>query len=125
MSTLVDNSVVLTGTALAANKSAILDLSEIDVLSMQVVSTAQSGSNVIALYESVDGSNFVAVSGDTVTVTTTPVNVIWHLSPVYSRYLKVLFTAGSGATTFKVTMNARNNTIFSGGNTVPVTLGNS
>lgn len=123
MSFVVSNAQVMSGTALAANKSAIIDCQDLDVLSLQVVSTAQSGSNVIALYESVDGTNFVAISGDTVTITTTPANVIWHLSPVYSRYTKVLFAAGSGATTFTVSMNARNNTVATNGCTVPITLG--
>lgn len=123
MSMIVQNGIVVTGSALAANKSAIIDCQDIDVLSLQVVSTAQSGSNIIALYESVDGTNFVAVSGDTVTITTGAVNIIWHLDPVFSRYLKVLFTAGSGATTFVVSMNARNNTVLTNGVTVPITLG--
>ncbi len=123
MSMIVSNAQVMTGTALAANKSAIIDCQDIDVLSLQIVSTAQSGSNIIAAYESVDGTNFVALSGLTVTITTTPTDTIWHISPVYSRYVKVLFTAGSGATTFTITMNARNNTARSGGVTVPVTLG--
>lgn len=123
MSAIVQNGLVMSGTAQAANKSAILDCQDIDVLSLQVVSTAQSGSNVMAVYESVDGQNFVAVSGDTVTITTTPVNVIWHLSPVYSRYIKLLFTAGSGATTFTVSVNCRNNTVQTNGVTVPITLG--
>lgn len=123
MSQITDNSQIINVAAQAANMSAILDCSELDILSVQVVSTAQSGSNVIALYESVDGQNFVAVSGATETVTTAPTDVIWHVDPVFSRYYKVLFTAGSGATTFTVSINARNNSIFSGGNTVPVTLG--
>lgn len=123
MSFIVDNSRVMTGTALATNKSAILDCQDLDVLSLQVVSTAQSGSNVIAAYESVDGTNFVAIGGDTVTITSSAVNVIWHIQPVYSRYIKVLFTAGSGATTFTVSMNARNNTVLTSGVTVPITLG--
>lgn len=125
MSCIVSNAPVMSGTALAANKSAILDCQDIDVLSLQVVSTAQSGSNVIAVYESVDGQNFVAVSGDTVTITTSAVNVIWHLQPVFSRYVKVLFTAASGSTTFTVSMNARNNTVYGNANIVPITLGNS
>lgn len=123
MSAIVQNGLVMTGTALATNKSAIIDCQDIDVLSLQVVSTAQSGSNVIALYESADGSNFVAISGDTVTITTTPTNTIWHLQPVFSRYVKVLFTAGSGSTTFTVSLNARNNTMLTNGVTVPITLG--
>lgn len=123
MSMIVQNGTVMTGAAQAANKSAIIDCQDLDVLSLQVVSTAQSGSNVIALYESVDGQNFVAISGDTVTITTSATNVIWHLQPVFSRYVKVLFTAGSGSTTFTVSMNARNNTVLTNGVTVPVTLG--
>jgi hypothetical protein len=123
MSMIVQNGIVVTGSALAANKSAIIDCQDIDVLSLQIVSTAQSGSNIVALYESVDGTNFVAVSGATVTITTSAVNIIWHLDPVFSRYLKVLFTAGSGATTFVVSMNARNNTVLTNGVTVPITLG--
>ena len=110
MSDTVSNVQLLSKAAQAATVGAIVDLSDIDVASFQVVSTAQSGSNVIALYESVDGTNFVAVSGLTVTITTSPTDTMWHLNPVYSRYYKVLFTAGSGATTFTVTLNARNNT---------------
>ena len=123
MSQIVDSSRIINVAAQAANLSAILDCSELDVLSIQLVSTAQSGSSVIALYESVDGKNFIAVSGLTETVTTSNTNVIWHIQPVYSRYYKVLFTYGSGACTFSVSINARNNTILSGGSTVPVTLG--
>lgn len=122
MSALVSNAQILTGTLLAANKSAIIDCEDVDVLSIQVVSTAQTGSNIIALYESVDGVNYVAISGDTVTITTTPTNTIWHLSPVYSKWVKVLFTAGSGSVTFAVSMSARNNSTTSSGFNVPVTL---
>ena len=113
--------------AQAVTIGAVVDLSDIDVASIQVVSTAQSGSNVIALYESADGSNYVAVSGLTTTVTTSPVDVIWHVNPVYSRYYKVLFTAGSGATTFVVTLCARNNTSQGLGayNVPPVSIVNS
>jgi hypothetical protein len=110
MSNCVDNSQIMKYSSLATTTGAVVDLSDIDVCSFQVVSTAQSGSNVIALYESVDGTNFVAVSGVTVTITTLNTDTVWHLNPVYSRYYKVLFTAGSGATTFNVTLNARNNT---------------
>lgn len=125
MSAIVSNSQIMSGTLLAASSSAIIDCQDLDVLSLQVVSTAQTGSNVIALYESVDGQHFVAISGDTVTITTSPVNVIWHLQPVFSRYVKVLFTPASGSTSFTVTMNARNNTMISNGPGVAVTLGNS
>ena len=110
MSNIVSNQQIMSYEAQAATVGAILDLSDIDVLSLQVVSTAQSGSSVLALYESVGGSNWVAISGDTVTITTSNTNTIWHLDPVYSRYLKVLFTYESGACTFNVTISARNNT---------------
>jgi hypothetical protein len=70
--------------------------------------TPTTGSSTIALYESVNGTNFVAISGDT--VTDGAGTTIWHLSPVYSRYLKVLFTPVAGAANFTITINARNNT---------------
>lgn len=106
----------------AADTSAILDCACVDVLSVQVVSTAQTGSSVIALYESVDGSNWVAISGDTETITTADTNVVWHLEPVFSRYVKVLFTYGSGACTFSVKVTARNTTSISVDSSVPVTI---
>lgn len=84
--------------------------------------TPTTASGTLALYESVDGTNFVAVSGDTVTITGSS-TTIWHVSPVFSRYMKVLFTPTSGAINFTVTMNARNNTVATNGVTIPVTLG--
>jgi hypothetical protein len=110
MSNIIDNSQIMSYAAQAATVGAILDLSDVDVLAIQAVSTAQSGSSVLACYESCDGTNWVAISGLTETITTSNTDVIWHLSPVNGRYLKVLLTYASGAATFTVTITARNNT---------------
>jgi hypothetical protein len=97
----------------------VLDLSDIDIISFSSTYTpVSSGTGTLALYESVDGQNFVAVSGLTVAITGAGVT-IWHLDPVYSRYYKVLYTATTTGMTLTVTMNARNNTALSNAYVVP------
>ena len=83
--------------------------------------TATAGSSTVALYESSNGTNFLAIAG--ATDTSGVGTAIIHVAPVYPRYIKVLFTPVSGAANFTVNINARDNSITSPGNTVPVTLG--
>ncbi|SRR6266446_6925490 len=119
MSTIVDNRAVINFVNQTTTKGVVLDLSDIDILSLSSTYTpVGGGTGTLALYESVDGKNFVAISGLTVAISSAG-TTIWHLSPVFSRYLKVLYTASTFGMTLIVTMNARNNTSWSNAYTVP------
>jgi hypothetical protein len=109
MSAIADNRQVINVINQTTTTGVILDLSDIDILSLSSTYTpVSSGTGTLALYESVDGQNFVAVTGLTISITTAG-TTIWHLNPVFSRYYKILYTASTAGMTFSVTMNARNN----------------
>lgn len=119
MSTIVDNRAVISKTNQTTTTGVVLDLSDIDRLSISATYTPVSGgTGTLAVYESVDGQNFVAVSGLTVAISSSG-TTIWHLDPVISRYYKILYTATSNGMTFTVTINARNNTAWSNAYAVP------
>ena len=118
MSQIVDNSRVISKTNQTTTVGVILDLSDIDKISISSTYTpVGGGTGTIAVYESVDGQNFVAVSGLTVNITMSG-TTIWHLEPI-SRYYKILYTATTFGMTFTVDINARNNTAFSNAYNVP------
>lgn len=120
MSAIVDNSTVVSRTNQTTNRGTVLDLQDVDVLSVSVTyAPVLTGTATIALYESVDGTNYVAISGLTVAVSA-PGTTIWHVSPVYSKWLKILYTATSGGVTYSATISARNNSVRSNGVTIPV-----
>src|SRR5258706_16256425 len=97
----------------------VLDLENIDIISLSATYTpVSSGTGTLAVYESVDGVNYVAVSGLTVSISMSG-TTIWHISPVYSKYYKILYTATTFGMTLTVTMNARNNTAWSNAYVVP------
>lgn len=73
--------------------------------------TPTSASGTLALYESVDGVNFMAISGDTTTITGSG-TAIWHIQPVYSKYTQVKFTPTSGVINYTVYVTARQTGIF-------------
>jgi hypothetical protein len=109
MSAIADNRQVINVVNQTTTTGVILDLSDIDILSLSSTYTpVSSGTGTLALYESVDGQNFIAVTGLTISITTAG-TTIWHLNPVFSRYYKILYTASTAGMTFSVTMNARNN----------------
>jgi len=109
MSAIADNRQIINFTNQTTTAGVVLDLSDIDILSLSATYTpVGGGTGTLALYESVDGQNFVAVSGLTVSITMSG-TTIWHLNPVFSRYYKVLYTASTFGMTLSVTMNARNN----------------
>lgn len=119
MSNLVDAREVMSLTNQTTTTGVILDLSDIDIISFSsTYSPVSSGTGTLAVYESVDGQNFVAVSGLTVSITMNG-TTIWHINPVYSRYYKILYTATTFGMTLTVTMNARNNTAINGAYVVP------
>jgi hypothetical protein len=112
MSCIVDNSNVVSHTNQTLTEGTVLDLQDIDIVSVSVTyAPVLTGTATIALYESVDGTNYVAISGLTVNVAS-PGTTIWHLSPV-SRFVKILFTPTSGGVTYSATINARNNSVKS------------
>lgn len=122
MSAIVDNSQVENRTNQTVTRGTVLDLQDIDILSVSVTyAPVLTGTATIALYESVDGVNYVAISGLTVNVSA-PGTTIWHVNPVFSRWLKVLYTATSGGVDYSVTINARNNSVLSNGVGIPVTV---
>jgi len=119
MSTIVDNRQVMSVTNQTTTTGVILDLSDIDIISFSsTYAPVSSGTGTLALYESVDGQNFVAVSGLTIAISANG-TTIWHLSPVFSRYYKVLYTPTTAGMTITVTMNARNNTARNNAYVVP------
>jgi hypothetical protein len=119
MSTIVDNRAVISVVNQTTTTGVILDLSDIDILSLSsTYAPVSSGTGTLALYESVDGQNFVAISLLTVAISANG-TTIWHLDPVYSRYLKILYTATTAGMTLTVTMNARNNTAINNAYVVP------
>lgn len=121
MSAIVDASQVVSRTNQTTTRGTVLDLQDIDTLSVSVTYAPVSGGTAtIALYESVDGTNYVAFSGLTVAVSGAG-TTIWHVSPVYSKWLKILYTATSGGVTYSATISARNNSVFSNGVGIPVT----
>ena len=119
MSTIVDNRQVMAVTNQTTTTGVVLDLSDIDLMSLSATYTpVGGGTGTLALYESVDGQNFVAIAGLTVSITMSG-TTIWHLDPVFSRYLKILYTATTFGMTLTVTQNARNNTAWNNAYVVP------
>ena len=112
MSCIVDNSTIFDEGPLSTNRSVLIDMSQIDTLSIGINVTASSGSNTLTCFESVDGLNFSPVANLVITMTGV---TIWHIGPCFSRYKKILYTAGSGSATFTVTINARNNSVNTAG----------
>jgi hypothetical protein len=119
MSSIVDARQVINYVDQTTTQGVILDLSDIDIISFSSTYTpVSSGTGTLALYESVDGQNFVAVTGMTVSISSSG-TTIWHIDPVYSRYYKILYTATTAGMDLVVTMNARNNTAVSNAYVVP------
>lgn len=119
MSSIVDNRAVLTVINQTTTTGVVLDLSNIDIMSISsTYAPVGGGTGTLALYESVDGTNYVAISGLTVSISGAG-TTIWHLNPVFSRFLKILYTATTFGMTITTTMNARNNTVHTNGYVVP------
>ena len=119
MSQIVDNSQVINLTNQTTTTGVVMDLSDIDIISISSTYTPVSGgTGTLAVYESVDGTTFVAVSGLTVSITMAG-TTIWHINPVFSRYYKILYTASSNGMTFTVNINARNNTAWNNAYVIP------
>jgi hypothetical protein len=109
MSSIADARQVINLVNQTTTTGVILDLSDIDIMSISsTYAPVGGGTGTLAVYESVDGQNFVAVSGLTVNITMAG-TTLWHINPVFSRYYKILYTASSFGMTFTVTINARNN----------------
>lgn len=119
MSMIADNRMIMNLSDQTTTSGVILDLSLIDLISLSATYTpVSSGTGTLAVYESVDGQNFVAVSGLTVSITMAG-TTIWHINPVYSRYYKILYTATTAGMNLTVTMNARNNADYDDVTVVP------
>jgi hypothetical protein len=109
MSLIADNRAVMNLVNQTVTTGVVLDLSTIDLLSIGATYTpVGGGTGTLAVYESVDGVNYVAVSGLTVSITMAG-TTIWHINPIFSRYYKILYTASSFGMTLTVTLNPRNN----------------
>lgn len=122
MSAIVNNATVESRTNQTVTRGTVMDMQDIDVLSVSVTyAPVLTGTATIALYESVDGTNYVAISGLTVAVSA-PGTTIWHVSPVYSKWVKVLYTPTTGGVDYSVTISARNNSTISNGVGIPVTV---
>jgi len=119
MSLIADNRAVINVLNQTSTTGVILDLSTIDLISLSATYTpVGGGTGTLAVYESVDGQNFVAVSGLTVSITMSG-TTIWHINPVFSRYYKILYTASTFGMNLTVTMNARNNADYDDVTVVP------
>ena len=115
MSEIVDNSTVVSRTNQTTARGTVLDLQDIDVIAVSVTYTPVSGGTAtIALYESVDGTNYAAITGMTVAVSSSG-TVIWKISPVYCKWMKILFTPTSGGVTYVATISAHNNSTLTNG----------
>lgn len=119
MSLTADNRAVMSLTNQTTTTGVVLDLSTIDLISLSATYTpVGGGTGTLAVYESVDGTNYVAVSGLTVSITMAG-TTIWHINPVFSKYYKILYTASTFGMTLTVTMNARNNADYDDVTVVP------
>lgn len=124
MSSIVDSSVLFDEINLTTDKSVIIDMSQINRLSIQITVFAFTGGlpdfPMVSLNESVDGINFTQVANltfQTIGVT------IWHIDPVFSQYKKILYQAQGGSGTFKIQINAHNDSITSFGGTIIKVVG--
>jgi hypothetical protein len=109
MSLIAVNQQVINFTNQTTTSGVVMDLSTIDLISISGTYTpVSSGTGTLAVYESVDGVNYVAVSGLTVAISMSG-TTIWHINPIFSRYYKILYTATSNGMNLTVTVNARNN----------------
>ena len=125
MSLIADNSQIINFTNQLTTAGVVMDLSTIDLISISATyAPVSAGTGTLAVYESVDGTNFVAVSGLTVNITTSG-TTIWHIVPVISRYYKVLYTASSNGMNLTVNINARNNSDLDDATIVPFSPVNS
>lgn len=121
MSAIVDNSQVVNQTNQTIARGTVLDAQDLDILSVSVTyAPVLTGTATIALYESVDGTNYVAISGLTVAVSA-PGTTIWHVNPVFGKWIKILFTPTTGGVSYSATISARNNSTISNGVGIPVT----
>jgi hypothetical protein len=109
MSLIAVNQQVINFTNQTTTSGVVMDLSTIDLISISGTYTpVSSGTGTLAVYESVDGTNYVAVTGLTVAISASG-TTIWHINPIFSRYYKILYTATSNGMNLTVTVNARNN----------------
>lgn len=90
-------------------------MSQVDRLAIQITVTDFTGSPMFHLHESVDGVNFAQVANLTVVGAGV---TIWHVFPVFSQFKKIHYHANDGSATFKVQINAHNDTIGSFGGTI-------
>lgn len=119
MSLLADNRQIISFSNQTTTAGVVLDLSTIDIISLSATYLpVSSGTGTLAVYESVDGTNFVAVSGLTVSISSGG-TTLWHINPVFSRYYKILYTATTFGMNLTVTMNARNNADYDDVTVVP------
>jgi hypothetical protein len=119
MSLIADNRAVINVLNQTTTTGVILDLSTIDLISLSATyAPVGGGTGTLAVYESVDGTNFIAVSGLTVSITMAG-TTLWHINPVFSRYYKILYTASTFGMNLTVTMNARNNADYDDVTVVP------
>jgi hypothetical protein len=112
MSLIADNRSVINFTNQTTTSGVVLDLSTIDLLSIGATYVPVSGgTGTLAVYESVDGVNYVAVTGLTVAISASG-TTIWHINPIFSHFYKILYTATSNGMNLVVTLNPRNNTDY-------------
>jgi hypothetical protein len=125
MSLIADNSQILNLVNQTTTTGVLMDLSTIDLISISSTYTpVGGGTGTLAVYESVDGQNFIAVSGLTTNITMSG-TTIWHIVPVISRYYKVLYTATTFGMTLTININARNNSDLDDATIVPFSSVNS
>jgi hypothetical protein len=112
MSLIAVNQQVINFTNQTTTSGVVMDLSTIDLISISgTYMPVSGGTGTLAVYESVDGVNYVAVTGLTVAISASGTTV-WHINPIFSRYYKILYTATSNGMNLTVNINARNNSDY-------------
>lgn len=110
MSTVLNNNAI---TIAGVDTSAVLkvfNISAYDSVSIQLNYTVSAADIVLALYESNDEVNLVAISGKTVEVTASG-TTIWDISSPSSTYLAIQATATSGSLDLVIVPCFRSSTV--------------
>ena len=107
MSLVAKTLTLLNQTAVAASTSVVINLVEAEGYAVGVHSANGSGSTVVKLQASVDGTNYVDIPSLTVTLTTGGQDTIWYVDrPTYA-FAKLVVTYGSGAVDLFISCNLR------------------
>ena len=94
--------VILSATALSADNTYPIDISQVDRISVQLVYSAATNGNVIKLQVSNDGSNWDDLGSHSLTIAAAAGNKVFEVGEVSARYLRVFYDHNSGSTTLSI-----------------------